>query len=257
MSVRKPNLEEWFLIYQLKKAKRNHFHIPLTLDADVTRIYEIFTSRGERVPWTSILVKAAAVLARNYAPINRIVFSTLFGVRFVEPDYIAVNVPVTLRINGKTHLAAHSVRDADQKSLSLIHEEIKKSANRKLSETKLGPVLYAKKNTFLNRQRMKFIYFLMNNFPGLYQKFSAGGISVSSLLNVHDGRSKIRIQAYGQTALTLAASSVVIENGKAILSLGISYDHYACYGEEAVKAINLLANILRGDDETAFKSLLS
>jgi hypothetical protein len=257
MPIRKPTLEEWFLIYQLKKAGPSHFHLPFTLEADVTRIAASFSQTGKSVPWTSVLVKAAGILLEQYPVMNRAVFSTIFGIRFLEPDKIAVNMPIMIRDGERGHLVAMSIQEPHLKTLQQIREEIQKSAGRKIEETLIGKYVFNKPNHFFNRFRLKIIYFMSANFPKLHQKFGAGGICVSSLLNVHDGVTDMNIQAYGHTGFTVGASSVVKRDGKTILRLGMAYDHLAFFGEEAVRGTNVFAAILRGDDESVLRRLVT
>ncbi|MBT5092953.1 MAG: hypothetical protein HOM21_01835, partial [Halobacteriovoraceae bacterium] len=53
MSVRQATLEEWFLVYQLDRIKKDHFHLPFNLDIDISRLSNHFQKLGEGVPITA------------------------------------------------------------------------------------------------------------------------------------------------------------------------------------------------------------
>lgn len=256
MPVRKPSLEEWFLIHQLDHVAKTHFHLPFTLDVSVTSLRDAYQSLGSTPNWTAILVKASGLLLEKHPVLNRVVFRTVFGDRILEPDYIAVNVPVMINGDGQRHLNAAIVRDAHKKSVDEIRAEIKKSAARTPEQTLVGPYIYGRANTWLNRLRLRALHFVSSNFPSAYEKFGGGGISVSSLMNTFDGISALRIQAYGQTGFTIGVSSIDETTSGAQLRLGLAYDHYAFSGEEAAVFANSLSQVLRGDDIKAFTALL-
>ena len=96
MPVRKLTLEEWFLGYQLRLVKKNTFHLPTELNVDIRRIEAAYSDRGEKVPYSAVLVKAVALLARRCPGVNRMVFSTFYGKRMVEFESVDVNVPLLM-----------------------------------------------------------------------------------------------------------------------------------------------------------------
>jgi len=90
--VRRPSLEEWFLAYQLDRLKRDHFHLPFYVDVDLAPVLAA-APEGRRPSVTALLVKASGMLAAERPEANRVVFRTFYGMRILEPGYVAVNVP--------------------------------------------------------------------------------------------------------------------------------------------------------------------
>jgi len=257
MPIRKATLEEWFLILQLKKVRTSHFHLPFSLDVDVTAIQRVLSAggKGDRIPWTSIVIKASGIALEKNTGLNRIVFPTFYGLRMLEPKEIAVNVPVMIEDQGKRFLIAAAVKNAHQKPLAEIREELRSASQKKVKDLIIGKYVYGLPNHFLNRARLRLIHFLVNHFPGFYEKFGGGGISVTSLLNVHDGESRLRIQGFGQTAFTLGLASVTENAGVWTMRLGIAYDHFAFSGEDGARFSNSIAEILSGKDTATLARL--
>lgn len=258
MAIRKPTLEEWFLKYQLHHVRNRHFHIPVALNADVTRLERHFHEKGEKPPYTPILIKALALLAVQKPHINRVVFSTFYGDRIIDPDHVTVNVPIIRLIDGKSHLSATMIRDAHQLSLAEIRDRIRTDRDRPVDELPIARFVTRRRNVFWNRWMLKVLHFLIFNFPGLYEKRGGGGLSVSSLMNLQGRAEDVRPHAFGITAFTLCASNVVeVGNGRKTLKIGVGYDHYAFPGNEAVDAIQELGRILSGENPALLDSLSS
>lgn len=257
MTVRKATLEEWFLVYQLDKIKKNHFHLPFYLNVDVTKLVKHFESKQEKVPITSLMIKAGGLLAEQHSEVNRIVFRTFYGLRIFDPKYISVNLPIMIRSEEQNFLAATVLENVNKSKLSEITGEIKRSLSQDLSDLKIGKYVYKKSNNFINRTRLKMIHLLINHFPKVYEHFGGGGIAVSSLMNHNDDDFDMSMMAYGPTAFTIASCNLSNKNDRHYLKIGIAYDHYAFSGDKAIEASRSLSHILQGNDSTVFERLIS
>lgn len=244
MPIRKQTLEEWFLAYQLQHVKRAHFHLPFQVNVDVTGHCQ---NPSHKISWTSVVIRAAGLALKKNPRANRAVFKTFYGMRVYEPDHASVNVAVNIQNGTDRHLVGIVVKNSDTKSVEAIKAEIKVASQRKVSETKIGRYVFGKKNHFFNRLRLKLIHFAAQNIPQLYEKFGGGGVSVSSLLNCGDGSTDLSIYAHANTAMTIGIGSVYRDpiQGRSFLRLGISYDHFACSGEDAAKFCHSLSEILQ------------
>lgn len=246
MPVRSPTLEEWFLAYQLERVKRDHFHLPFQQDVDVTPLHRAFASRGERLPVTALLIKALGMLARGHPEANRLVFRTPLGMRILEPAYVAVNVPVTYRSGDQEHLGAVVVRDPDAKSLGEIRAELRAARQRPLEELPVGRLVYGQPNTWWRRLRLRLVHDAVWGLPWLYERHGGGGLAVSSLMNLDSPDLRLRMIAYGPTALTVGCCHLEAVEDRQLLRLGIAYDHMALPGERGVALCKELGRILEG-----------
>lgn len=256
MSVRKATLEEWFLIYQLDKIKKNHFHLPFYLTVDISKVAEHFKTKGEKLPLTALMIKAAGLLCEKHKEVNRIVFKTFYGVRVFDPKYISVNLPVMIKSEGQSFLAATVLENVNTSNIEAINKEIKSALTQDLSDLKIGKYVYKKRNNFINRFRLKFIHTLINQFPKVYEHFGGGAIAVSSLMNHNLEDFDMSMMAYGPTAFTICSCNHMEENGKDLLKVGIAYDHFAFSGEKAIEASQSLSLILTGKDSEDFSRLV-
>lgn len=257
MTVRKPSLEEWFLIYQLSHIKKNHFHLPFYLTVDVSRLVKHFEAKGEKLPVTALMIKASGLLAQKNPEVNRIVFKTFYGTRIFEPSYISVNLPIMIRTEEQSFLAATVLNNVDSKNIAEINEDIKKALGQKLSDLKIGKYVYKKKNNFFNRIRLKFVHFIVNHFPKVYENFAGGAVAVSSLMNHNHDDFDMSMMAYGPTAFTICSCHLKEREGRHLLRIGIAYDHFAFSGEKAIEASKNLSLILTGKSEDDFSQLTS
>ena len=245
MTIRKLSLEEWFLNYQLSQIQKNHFHFPIELDADLTRLNREYKKRNQSLPITAVLIKAVGLLANRYPVINRMYFKTLFGERLVQFPYVSVNLPLLIQSSEQKHLSAITIANADQLSISEIRNLISEGRSRPLETLPILRRVIKSRNHFMNRWILKRIHDLVFRFPALYLKKKGGGISVSSLMNISDKNGSTRPYSFGSTALTVCASSALPgPDHQLTLKIGMGFDHYALSGHEAVEAIAGLGKIL-------------
>ena len=238
--IRKQTLNEWFTTYQLRSIGRQHFHLPVLQDVDVTSIAAHYI--GQSVPWTTVCIQVFSAAARAYSPLNRMVFHTPFGMRVVEPSYIALNIPVLLRGVDPEYLSATTLENADQKTIHQLHSEIRTAASRKPSDLPIGKLIIGKPNTFLNRLRLRVVHAIVYASPRAFLKYRAGALSFSSLFMFHRPGLSVRPVSYGPTGVTLCGMSVVqTPEGKSILKLGVGVDHYALSGAEGARALSEIA----------------
>jgi len=255
MPIRKQTLEEWFLCYQLKKLSQRHFHLPGSLDVDVTKIANHYESKGLRPPYTAILIKAVALAAQKNPQLNRMVFSTFWGTRIVEFENYTVNVPVIMEEDGKNYLSAITIKDANLLKISDITSQIKKAKSRKLSETKVTKFVVGR-NNILKRIILRVIHFLVFNFPNLYISKGGGGLSVSSLQNLEDEFLDMRFYPYGPTAITFGLITVKkLPTKQTIMKIGAGYDHMACRADQMTLGLRDLTKILSTPDLSLMDSL--
>lgn len=253
--VRSPSLDEWFLIYQLKKVN-SKLHLPFYFDADISLWANHFKAQGKRVPYTEVLVKAISFLGLEIPQINRAVFPTIFGERFIDFPYAAVNLPVSLLVDGQYVLSALTIRDPEKKTNKEIREEIKACKQKTWDQLPINKIIHKSKNKFLAKIKLRFMHFIFNNFPSLYIKRGGGGLTVSSLMNLAKESSPISMMAYSQSAFTLSSCSNYEVLDKTYLKVGLAFDHFACHGEIGTRAALRLCEILQGKEEKYFNSFI-
>lgn len=251
MLIRKPSLSEWFLIYQLQKVEKNHAHLTFVLKVKTQKLTEAF---GDKIPLTSILVKASSIWAQKCEVVRKQVFTTFYGVRIYENNFGSVNVPILMSQDGKPYTSVVTIVNAREKTIKEIQKEFSDYAKKEPKDLMIGKRMLGKSNNFFNRSRLKFIHFVVNNFPSIQEKFKVGTVSVSSLLRFEKSSVNLLATAKGPGSFSLCVTSFDRKNQ--ILELGISWDHQCGDGHEGVGACVKLADILQGDDEMAFKKLL-
>jgi len=138
------------------------------------------------------------------------------------------------------------VREPQLKSLAEIRAELKAASERPVAELPVGRHVFGKPNTFLNRLRLRAIHDLLQNAPGLYERFGGGGISVSSLMNLHRPGVDFRMTAYGATALTISSCHLSAERR---LRMGVAFDHAALPGQTGAELAHRLAELLQEEFE--------
>ncbi|WPU65435.1 hypothetical protein [Peredibacter starrii] len=241
--VRKPTVDEWFLALQLKSIKKG-FHLPLYLEADITRLVEKLDSR-DKTPYTAILIKAASHLIYQMPEVNKATVHSICGVKIIEPTYNSVNLPLELLIDGKKVLTGITIRDAYKRSLKEINEEIKLAKNKTLNDLPVNRIVHGSGFDWVKKFKLRIIHFMMNNFPRLYLKKGGGGISVSSLMNLASPEVNVHMSAYGMTMITISSCSVEKREGRELLKVGFAFDHLVVHGAQGVKASVELVKILQ------------
>ncbi len=244
MVLRKLTLSEWFLRYQLLKLQKHRFYLPIELNLDVSAMNSFFKSRNLRFPATALMVKLAALLQIEAPYTHRLIFPTLFGPRLAEATEPIVNLPIVIRHKEKEVLSAISIHGAHQKTLSQIAEEIKVARDKHIDAYPIVRFVVENQNTFVNRMLLRGLYFLAYCVPQNYVKRKGGGICVSSLFNNHASHLNSRPYAFGPTALTFCFSSLKEELGADFLKIGIGYEHTAFTGNELLKGLAHLSEIL-------------
>ncbi len=254
MPIRKPTLAEWFLSHQLRAIKKNQFHLPISIPIDVTRLRRHYTELGKSPPYTALIVKAIALMARKYPVVNRMGFAGLGGRRILEFDHISVILPIVMDFDGNRLLSAAAIRHADQLSVTEIRKEIQKAKDRKITELPVGKFILNRNNHLVNRLCLRFVHFLAYRLAFL-QEQRGGGLAFSSLLHLKSPTLALMPFSYGPTALTFCAVSIHEQAGRSELLMGVSFDHFVLGGEDAMIAVKHLSEILSGLDAAAFREL--
>jgi pyruvate/2-oxoglutarate dehydrogenase complex dihydrolipoamide acyltransferase (E2) component len=253
MPVRKLTLSEWFLAYQMRKMAKHHVHLPSFLDIDVTDIVQRFGDalHGERSrpPYTAILVKGIAMAGRRVPAINVAYFRTFYGDRILAFEDVTVSVPVLLDDGGRRHLSVKSIRGADKLPVPEIHEQIQAARKKKASALKLVRRLAGSSNNFIARTVLKFVHFVVFNFPSVFEKRGGGAFAVSSIVNHDPDAAPVWVPAYAPIAVSVALTAVLHESGRTVLRTGCGFDHTAIDGWVARKFVDALYAILTGKDE--------
>ena len=215
----------------------------MSADIDVSLWREHYLKQhgaNARIPWTAFLVKVAALMAKEVPEANRVLFKTFTGWRFLQFDYVTINVPVLIKIRGSYHLSAVTIKDADRRDIDEIAQEIRAAKSRTLDELPVSKLIIGRRNSFWNRLRLRLIHAVVARSPRAYAKLGGGGLSVSSLLNHVGDQAQSRPYAFGATALTICASSLEERDGKHWLKLGLGCDHLTGGGELAMRAVRML-----------------
>lgn len=164
---------------------------------------------------------------------------------------------IRLQENGRTHLSATVVPNADELPVPAIQSHISDALKRPFSETRIGPMLVGHKNTFLRRLMLRVLHFVIYNFPRFYVSKGGGGISVSSLLNHQDPDFDFRPVAFGPTALTFCMTTVKKnEDGRSIMKIGVGWDHRCGGGNEYIEALKGLSHIMAAKDPATLEKFL-
>ena len=257
MSIKKLSLEQWFLNYQLKSIQKNHVLNPVMVEVDITKLDERWREKRNKPPYTAILIKALAMTAKIHPSINQVLFARPWGDRLVSPPTINVNFPHYITDEGRDYLIASTVVSANEKSITEIHDFIRSSCQKKLSDTIIAKHFKKNRNTFWMRAYLRIIHFIAYSFPSLYLKKNGGGLSVSSMLNHVEEGFRCTAIPWGPTAMTVCSCSVTTENGgNRIMRLGLSWDHCTGEGNEMVASVKTLSKILQGERENSLEELL-
>lgn len=247
MSVRRQTLSEWFLDHQLRSMEREHFHIPMHLEIDVSPLEAHYTALGERVPVTALVVRALAVVAEAHPHINRTVFRTPLGTRVVDFDHIDVNVPVMMERDGQFILSAVVVQDANTKSVSTIRDEVRAARQRDIDALPIAKLMVKNRNNAINRTRLRLLHWAVWRLPWLYERHRGGGLAVSSLVRGHTPGFSGTAVSRGPNAVTLGIWG--LESGpRTLLRVGVGFDHCAMDGAIFHPALLMLNEVLSRTD---------
>lgn len=253
--IRTLTLQEWFLAYQLEYIEKNYSHISGFWEVDLTRLIAHFDGEPEKIPLTSLLIKAGAIWQRECPVVNRQMFRTPWGRRFYCCESRAVNVPAVLNAGGEPYLSVVSIKKADEKTLAEIHQELHDFARTDPSSLPIGRFLAGKRNHLLNRLRLALIHRLVNRLPILSERMEAGTISVSSILSTKQKQADVTFMGKGPGAMSLTICGMDTSAGK--LKIGFSWDHATSNGHEAVAASKTFCMMLQGDLPDLFNELVS
>ncbi len=242
--IRRPDLEEWFLGLQMRAIAREHVHVTLYCDADVTALDRAATAAGLPLSYTAVGVRAAAILARRHPEVNRMLFHTPLGVRVVEFPYVAVNLPV--KLEGSGHLAAIVLRDADRVPLAEVATRIHAFRRTELATLPIGRLFVGNRDAWWRRVVLRAIHWAAWRLPWLYVRKGGGGISVTSLLNHRGDARRVQVAGLGPTALTLTLAGLTRgSDGEVRLSVGVAVDHALVPGDLAGRVLADLLEILK------------
>src|SRR6476469_8303372 len=122
MPVRKATLEEWFSIYIHRKFWAQGFFVPGILDVDVTALANEYQARGQKPPYTAILVKAAAMTVAANPSVNRVVCNTIFGVRIIDLPEARVTLPVMFEHEGRVAAKLEILNGPDKMNVQQVKD---------------------------------------------------------------------------------------------------------------------------------------
>lgn len=245
--VRSLSLDEWFLSLQLEKIK-DGFHLPWSAKIDITHLVQKYQKEGTHLSLTALLIKVSSILIKENPECNRIFFKTIFGKKIVEAAYNAVNVPVEIRTGDKRIISSAVIRDAYTKNLEEISAELKAQKSKSLHDLPINNLIHGPGFKFLNKLKLRIIFFLFSNFPSFYLKKMAGGISVSTLFSANKANHNISISAFGMTTYTICSANSIVENDKTFLNVNIGFDHGVTHGIDGTRAIEAFVKIFSRDD---------
>ena len=247
MTVRRQTLSEWFLDHQLRAMDREHFHIPMNLEIDVSNVEAHYTAQGQRVPVTALVVRALAVVAEAHPHINRTVFRTPVGTRVVDFDHIDINVPVMMERDGQLILSAVVVKEANTKGVTEIRDEIRAARERDIERLPIAKLMVANRNNALNRTRLRLLHWAVWRLPWVYEKQRGGGLAVSSLIRGHSPGFRGTAISRGPNAVTLGVWG--LEAGeRTVMRVGVGFDHCAMDGAVFHPALLMLNDVLSRAD---------
>lgn len=245
MVLRKLNLSEWFLRYQLLKMRQQRFYLPSELNIDITEFHRAYQSQGIKPPTTALLVKASALLFKEIPESHSILFDTLFGPRILQFSEAIINVPIILKAGTKNILSLVTIKNAATKSLNEIRVEIADAVNKPIDKYPIVHFVNSRKNNFFNRLLLRALHFIAYRLPYFYMKRGGGGFSVSSLLNYDETDLDSRPYAYGFTTYTICSQSVVQIGDRYILKLAIGWDHGTEQGNQLAVTLRAFSRLVR------------
>lgn len=250
MVIRKLNLAEWFLHYQLKQLEKGGFNLPMSLRVDMTEAVEKFKATSRKIPTNAMILKALGLWAQQNPGVNRMLFRTVLGPRFLEMKDIRVNFPIEIANKNQNLTAAISIRNPHLKSVDEIHAEIRAAKQKPLAAYPINQFLSTRRNWFLNRWLLKTLYFLTMRSPRIYWKLGGGGLTYSSLTHAQDPKMIFVPVARGNTGLTFCLNSVEHTATHCYFHFGVSFDHSCHTGAEMSRWIKSFTQILTSLDVT-------
>jgi hypothetical protein len=254
-TVRKLTLEHWFINHQLEAIRERHFHLPGSFDVDVTlAVGELDPLRPTSV-MTAMTVKALGLLLEERPDLNRIYARTVFGARLICPDYVAVNVPILIDVGDRKVQSAIIIQSPHQKSVDEIRSEMRTAVKVGLVDKPIARFVSSHSNSWWNRAALRILHFAAYQFPQLYVKRKAGGVSLSSMIYEGKSSTPMTTVSFGPTAFTVALTSAWQEGGRWNLRLGVAFDHFVGGGELAIYFAKRLAMILGAQDAAMFERL--
>lgn len=254
--IRKLSLEHWFINYQLRAIQKGHFHLPGSVDVDVTSALNALGVDRPAAHLTSICIKAVALTLEACPEVNCLFANGVFGQRMIHPASVAVNVPLMLEHEGRKVLSALIIKEPHRKTVKQIRDEMKEARARGLTDKPITKFVATRSNNFINRFLLKVLHAIAYGFPSLYVKRGGGGVSVSSLL--YEGKDAVPMTttSFGPTAFTVMLASCWTENGRTTLRFGVGFDHLAGAGELAIVFAKKLSSILSGQDRELHERLI-
>lgn len=204
---------------------------------------------------TAMTVKALGLLLEERPDLNRIYARTMFGSRLICPDYVAVNVPILIDVGNKKVQSAMIIQNPQTKSVEKIRAEMRATVKAGLANKPIARFVSSRANTWWNRAALRVLHFAAYQFPKMYLKRRAGGVSLSSL--IYEGKCSVPMTtvSFGPTAFTVALTSAWQDGGRWMLRIGVGFDHFVGSGELAVYFAKRLATILGGQDPVMFERL--
>ncbi|MBL7546158.1 MAG: hypothetical protein JNL11_20225 [Bdellovibrionaceae bacterium] len=240
MVVQKLKLHEWFLVYQLDQIKKTMHHIPIYLKLDISAYVNEYKGLNTKIPTTALLIKIIGTWAAANPTVNKMLFRTFFGLRFLKGDEIRINFPLGIQWQGQTAVTAIVIRNPQLKTIEQIHDEIKIAKSKPLSAYPITYWAYSHVNHFLNRFLLGAIHTVISNFPSIYWRKGGGCISISSLSNFFVKDHLFSACSFGPTGFTFFYKDIEVVDGKTYLNLSIAADHNTFAGYEIVELVNRL-----------------
>lgn len=244
MVVRKLSLAEWFLHYQLKQLPKAGLSLPSSLRVDMTEAVADFRRAGQKIPANAIVLKALGLWAAKFPDVNRILFRSPWGLRFLEMDEVRINFPIEIQHNGQSLTAAIVIQNPHLKTISEIHGEIRAAKEKPLSAYPINNFLAHRRNWFFNRWLLKTLYFLTMRFPAIYVKLGGGGLSYSSLTQAQDSKMLMLPVARGHTSFTFCLNTVELTPTACYFHFGVSFDHSSHTGAQMSRRIQAFAQMM-------------
>lgn len=251
MVLRRLSLQEWFQAHQFRHLLRHHLFLPISVELDVTAIARRYQSRGERVPYTAILVKAMGLAARQVPAANSIYQRTFWGERVIEFERAHVNVPVLCEHQGIRYLNIATVLDADTTSVRDIAAQLQTVKTKSLDspDMPLTRLVATGSNSFFNRLRLRLYHFAAMNLPQLWRRRAVGGLSVTSIYTASSKPHSVMPMAYGPTTFTAGLAHVDVTPERMVMKVGFGFDHTVAPGYLVRQFIDAVAAALKPADE--------
>ena len=247
MVIRKLSLDEWFLQYQLRKIRRDAFHLNLILKVDVSSLFQKYLAAGQKMPVNILVLKALGRTAVQHPHFSRMGFRSLWGARFLESSEIRINFPIEIEHHGRQITTAIVIKNPDSKSPTELSEEIKSAKSRPLESFPISNFAHSRKNNFANRLALRLLHRFIMSSPQRYFKMGGGGLSFSSMTQVKIPHSILTSIALGPTGFTFCLNSVEMIGDGTFLHFGIGFDHNCHTGSEMARFMKAFSENLSTD----------